>query len=219
LSAPQLFVIANDLTHMQILAQVGESDIAQIKQGQDVNFSVQALPNRTFQGTVQQVRLQSTTSDNVVDYTVVIAVANPKGELLPGMTARVDFLTNAAENVLTVSNAALRFHPATQTASTTTATATAAPQGQRTRTGGGNRNGGTLYYLDAKGLVQPAKVKTGITDGIVTQVQGTNIKEGMQVIAGSLQTGSTAATTTQASSPFSGGSSQQKGGGGPRGGF
>ena len=220
LSAPQLFVIANDLTHMQILAQVGESDIAQIKQGQDVNFSVQALPNRTFQGTVQQVRLQSTTSDNVVDYTVVIAVANPKGELLPGMTARVDFLTNAAENVLTVSNAALRFHPATQTASTTTATATAAPQGQRTRTGGGNRNGGTLYYLDAKGQVQPAKVKTGITDGIVTQVQGANIKEGMQVIAGSLQTGSTAATTTQqASSPFSGGSSQQKGGGGPRGGF
>ena len=218
LSAPQLFVIANDLTQMQILAQVSESDIDQIKQGQDVNFSVQALPNRTFKGTVQQVRLQSTTSDNVVDYTVVIAVANPKGELLPGMTARVDFLTNAAENVLTVSNAALRFHPATQTASTTTATATAAPQGQRARTGGGNRNGGTLYYLDTKGQVQPAKVQTGITDGIVTQVQGANIKEGMQVIAGSLQAGATQTTSTQASSPFGGGSSQQKGGG-PRGGF
>ena len=220
LSAPQLFVIANDLTQMQILAQVGESDIAQIKQGQDVNFSVQALPNRTFKGNVQQVRLQSTTSDNVVDYTVVISVSNPKGELLPGMTARVDFLTNAAENVLTVSNAALRFHPATQTAAnTTTATATAAPQGQRTHTGGGDRNKGTLYYLDAKGQLQSAKITTGITDGIVTQVQGANIKEGMQVIAGSLQAGSTATTTTQqASSPFGGGSSQQRGGG-ARGGF
>jgi HlyD family secretion protein len=221
LSAPQLFVIANDLTHMQILAQVGESDIAQIKQGQDVNFSVQALPNRPFKGTVQQVRLQSTTSDNVVNYTVVITVENPKGQLLPGMTARVDFLTNAAENVLTVSNAALRFHPATQSASTTTATATAAPQGQRTRTtGGGNRNSGTLYYLDAKSQVQSAKVKTGITDGITTQVDGTNITEGMQVIAGSLQAAAAQATTTQqASSPFGGASSSQQRGGNARGGF
>src|SRR6202008_3607763 len=114
------------------------------------------------QGSVQQLRLQSTTSDNVVDYTVVIGVSNPKGELLPGMTARVDFLTNAAENVLTVSNAALRFHPATQTATTTTATSsttTAAPKsGQRAHSG--NRNSATLYYLDAKGQLQAAKVQT-----------------------------------------------------------
>src|SRR5260370_22438909 len=76
LSAPQLFLIANDLAHMQILAQVGESDIAQIKEGQPVSFSVQALPNQKFKGTVQQVRLQSTTADNVVNYTVVLAVDN-----------------------------------------------------------------------------------------------------------------------------------------------
>src|SRR5215470_7235668 len=112
LSAPQLFVIANDLSQMQILAQVGESDIAQIRQGQTSEFSVQALPNRTFQGTVQQVRLQSTTTDNVVNYTVVVGVANPRGQLLPGMTARVNFLTKSAENVLKVPNAALRFKPA-----------------------------------------------------------------------------------------------------------
>ena len=111
LSAPQLFLIANDLAHMQILAQVGEGDIAQIKAGQSVKFSVQALPNQTFNGTVQQVRLQSTTADNVVNYTVVIAVDNAQNKLLPGMTARVDFLTQSATDVLKVSNAALRFQP------------------------------------------------------------------------------------------------------------
>ncbi|HEX7680370.1 MAG TPA: efflux RND transporter periplasmic adaptor subunit, partial [Thermoanaerobaculia bacterium] len=107
LSAPQLFLIANDLAHMQILAQVGESDIAQIKEGQPVSFSVQALPNQKFKGTVQQVRLQSTVADNVVDYTVVIAVDNAQNKLLPGMTARVDLQTQSATNVLKVSNAAL----------------------------------------------------------------------------------------------------------------
>ena len=197
LSAPQLFLIANDLSQMQILAQVGESDIAQIKQGQDVNFTVQALPNKTFHGAVKQVRLQSTTSDNVVNYTVVVAVDNSQGKLLPGMTARVDFVTNAAENVLTVSNAALRFRPATVT--------------------GRQGRGGTLYYLDAKGQLQATKVKTGITDGIVTEVQGTDVKEGMKVIAGSLTSGTTAQTSTQAASPFSAG--QQQRGGGARGGF
>jgi len=217
LSAPQLFVIANDLTHMQILAQVSESDIASIKQGQDVNFSVQALPNRTFKGSVQQVRLQSTTSDNVVNYTVVIAVENPKGELLPGMTARVDFITNAAENVLTVSNAALRFHPATQQAQSQPAT-TSSGSRQFSRTGGGNRNGGTLYALDANGKPQAIKVKTGITDGIVTEVSGSGLKEGMKVIAGSLSASTQTATSTQpAASPFSGGQQQQRGG--ARGGF
>jgi HlyD family secretion protein len=111
LSAPQLFLIANDLAHMQILAQVGEGDIAQIKAGQTVKFTVQALPNQTFNGAVEQVRLQSTTADNVVDYTVVINVDNAQNKLLPGMTARVDFLTQSATNILKVSNAALRFAP------------------------------------------------------------------------------------------------------------
>ena len=111
LSAPQLFLIANDLTQMRILAQVGESDIDKIEQGQKVRFTVQAIPDRTFEGTVQQVRLQSTMVDNVVNYTVVITLENPKRELLPGMTARVDFLVKAATGVLKVSNAALRYKP------------------------------------------------------------------------------------------------------------
>src|SRR5689334_5528288 len=91
LSAPQLFLIANDLSQMQILANVDESDIGRIREGQPVSFTVQSYPDRTFTGTVKQVRLQSTTTDNVVSYTAVVAVANPGGTLLPGMTATVKF--------------------------------------------------------------------------------------------------------------------------------
>jgi HlyD family secretion protein len=109
LSAPELFLIANDLSQMQILANVDESDIGSIAVGQSVTFTVQAYPNRTFNGTVQQVRLQSTTQDNVVNYTTVISVVNPDGKLLPGMTATVQFLTGSAKNALLVTNAALRF--------------------------------------------------------------------------------------------------------------
>jgi HlyD family secretion protein len=111
LSAPQLFLIANDLSQMQILASVDESDIGQISEGQPVDFTVQAYPNQKFTGTVQQVRLQSTTTENVVNYTVVVAVKNPDGKLLPGMTATVAFSTGSANDVMTVSNTALRFRP------------------------------------------------------------------------------------------------------------
>src|SRR2546423_1967649 len=112
LSAPELFLIANDLSEMQILAKVDESDIGQFAVGQPVTFTVQAYPNRSFTGTVQQVRLQSTTQDNVVNYTTVISVSNVDGKLLPGMTATVQFLTGSAKNALLVPNPARRF-PAT----------------------------------------------------------------------------------------------------------
>lgn len=111
LSAPKLFLIANDLSEMQILASVDESDIGQIKQGQAVRFTVKAYQDRKFTGTVKQVRLQSTTEQNIVNYTVVIAVANPDGTLLPGMTATVEFLVATATDVFKISNAALRFRP------------------------------------------------------------------------------------------------------------
>ena len=97
LSAPQLFLIANDLSRMQILASVGESDIGSIVEGQQVRFTVQTYPNEHFTGTVRQVRLQSKTVENVVNYTVVIEVENKDGRLLPGMTASVDFLTGSVQ--------------------------------------------------------------------------------------------------------------------------
>ena len=216
LSAPQLFLIANDLSQMQILAQVGESDIAQIREGQPVQFTVQALPSQTFKGTVQQVRLQSTTQDNVVNYTVVVSVSNPENKLLPGMTARVSFLTKSANDVLKVSNAALRFRPATTIAATTTNAAPASKSGASRQR---SQQGGTLYTLDAKGQLQALRVRTGVTDGSMTEVQGKNLTEGMKVVAGMSQpTTQSALTSTSASStPFQSGSQQNSRG--PRGGF
>jgi HlyD family secretion protein len=111
LSAPQLFLIANDLSQMQILASVDESDIGAIKEGQPARFTVQAYPNQTFTGKVKKVRLQSKTTENVVNYTVEVAVENRDGKLLPGMTATVEFVTGSASDVLMVSNSALRFRP------------------------------------------------------------------------------------------------------------
>jgi HlyD family secretion protein len=220
LSAPQLFLIANDLRNMQILASVGEGDIAQIKEGQKVKFSVQALSGQTFEGDVNQVRLQSATSENVVNYTVVVSVANPEKKLLPGMTARVEFLTNSAENVLKVANAALRFKPAAGTPASAPAgeaasrrrgngagTAQGQPAGRR-RSGGGG--GGTIYIVGENGALTPIRVRTGLTDGSVTEIRGRELKEGMQVIAGTTQPQSADSTTSNAS-PFQNGTQQQRG--------
>ena len=111
LSAPILFLIAQDLAEMEILASVDESDIGQIREGLPVRFTVQAYPERQFQGTVRQVRLQSTMQDNVVTYSVVVSAENPNGALLPGMTATLDIVLDREEDVLRVSNTALRFRP------------------------------------------------------------------------------------------------------------
>ncbi|HEU4643897.1 MAG TPA: efflux RND transporter periplasmic adaptor subunit, partial [Gemmatimonadaceae bacterium] len=201
LQAPQLFLIANDLSQMQILASVDESDIGQIKDGQQVRFTVQAYPNRTFTGAVQQVRLQSKTADNVVNYTVVVTVANPDGALLPGMTATVQFLTGSANGALIVPNAALRIRPtadmlATLRAGRDSNTARGAARSgtdsltasrQRGAAASGSAAGATspralLWYQDANGKPAAARVRTGLTDGQRTVVEGTGVKEGMQVI-------------------------------------
>jgi HlyD family secretion protein len=193
LSAPQLFLIAENLSQMQILAKVGEGDIAGIKEGQKTKFTVQALPREEFEGTVQQVRLQSATTENVVNYTVVVSVANEKKKLLPGMTARVNFVTRAANDVLKVANAALRFKPET--------TPGAAPRQQR--------RASTLYAIDAEGRLQPLAVRAGVTDGSFTEVRGENVKEGMKVVAGTMQPQS--AADAPSGNPFQSNSNQQRG--------
>lgn len=220
LSAPQLFLIAEDLTNMQILASVGEGDIASIKEGQKVKFTVQALSRQTFEGTVSQVRLQSKTAENVVNYTVVVSVANPEKKLLPGMTARVEFLTNEANDVLKVANSALRFKPAagaqvaTPQRTQQTGAANDAQTGQRAaRTRGAGRDRAerpaiaTLYTVDAEGKLIPIRVRTGITDGSSTEIRGRDLKEGTKVIAGTVQPQS---AESAAASPFQNTSSQQQ---------
>ena len=197
-STPQLFVIAKDLSQMQILASVDESDIGLVHDGQKVRFSVQAYPNRNFEGTVRQVRLQSTTTENVVNYTVAVAVQNPEGKLLPGMTATVEFLTGSAANVLTVPNAALRFRPPADaigkmrgeglpTARGTTPDRAPGAAGGAARMARKPDHAGMLWHLDAKGGLVAARVRTGITDGQKTEVSGEPLKEGMQVIVGATQ--------------------------------
>jgi HlyD family secretion protein len=216
LSAPQLFLIANDLSRMQILASVDESDIGIIEEGQAVRFSVQAHQNETFTGTVKQVRLQSTTQENVVNYTVVVEVANPNGKLLPGMTATVDFLTGSATDVLMVPNAALRFRAteamtaevrerraASSSVGTDSARAqriAAAGQGQNGVGATRPRNIAVLWYLDEDGALATARVRTGMTDGQKTEIQGRDLAEGMRVIVG--VSAGTDAAASGSTSPF-----------------
>jgi HlyD family secretion protein len=111
LSAPILFQIAKDLTKVQIETAVDEADIGRIKTGNDVSFTVDAYPDRTFRGKVAQVRIGGTSENNVVTYTVIVRADNPRESLLPGMTATVRIVTGRKENVLRVPNAAVRFRP------------------------------------------------------------------------------------------------------------
>jgi HlyD family secretion protein len=109
--APTLFIIATDMKSMQIEVNVDESDIGLIKEGQRVEFTVQAYPDDKFSGKVRQVRLQPSTIQNVVNYTVVVDASNESGKLLPGMTATVDFVTSEMKGVLLVPNSAVQFKP------------------------------------------------------------------------------------------------------------
>ncbi len=108
---PELFRIARDLTKMQIEAAVAEADVSKVRVGQAVTFTVDAYGTRQFQGTVNQVRLNPTTQQNVVTYTVIVGVANPDGALLPGMTANASFLVAAHADALLLPNAALSWKP------------------------------------------------------------------------------------------------------------
>lgn len=236
LSAPQIFLIANDLSQMQILASVDESDIGSIKEGQPVQFSVQSYPNDTFTGTVKQVRLQSKTTDNVVNYTAVVAVQNASGKLLPGMTATVDFTTGSAENALLVPAAALKFRPSaeelaklgagrdtTKRDSTQRRQWSGAQGTQGTQGGQGARrqrpaNSGTLWTLDAAGKLKPVRVKTGLSDGQKTAVESATLTEGTKVVTGTQSTTAAATTNASSASPF-GPQGGRGGAGGPRGGF
>jgi HlyD family secretion protein len=205
LNTPQLFLIANDLAQMQILASVDESDIGMIREGQPVRFSVQAYPNETFTGTVQQVRLQSTTQENVVNYTVVVSVKNPDGKLLPGMTATVEFITGSVSDALVVPNAALRFRPTeSMLAQARAARGTGAQRS--TERGSGERAGATrraanaavLWYVNEGGQLATARVRIGLSDGQRTQIDGPDVRQGLRVIVGVTQN----AQSDGATSPF-----------------
>src|SRR5438874_458478 len=208
--ATVIFQIANDLTKMQIDANVAEADVGVLEVGQDVDFTVDAFPMRTFHGKVVQVRNAPITVQNVVTYDTVIGVSNPDLKLKPGMTANVSIIIAHKDNVLQIKNAALRYRPAEAVTAERSSSKTASG-GPTSRTPGGAQRGAgrerrpserTVYVLSG-GRPNPVQIKTGISDGVVTEVLD-GLKEGDRVITAELASKSPAASTP--ANPFSGGS-------------
>lgn len=146
-STPTLFTIANDLTAMQVIANVDEADIGSVLEGQRVEFEVDAFPEDTFNGTVTQVRLQATTTSNVVTYQVVINAPNPDLKLKPGLTANITIYTLDKHDVLAVPVRALRF----------------TPEGEKYQEN-------TVWRQLRDGKLEPVSVVTGVTDGVQTEI-------------------------------------------------
>ena len=206
LQAPVIFAIANDLTKMQIDANVAEADVGVVKVDQNVDFTVDAFPMQTFQGKVVQVRNAPITVQNVVTYDTVIGVSNPDLKLKPGMTANVAIIVAHKDDVLQIKNAALRYRPPDGTPVETKRTSASRPG----RPGGGRSNAGqegraerTVYLLPSgASRPRPVQVKTGISDGITTEViEG--LKEGDRVVTAELT--STTTAPSPPANPFSGG--------------
>jgi HlyD family secretion protein len=218
-STPTIFQIAGDMTKMQIDSSVAEADVGGITEGQQVDFTVDAYPDRTFHGAVRQVRNSPTTVNNVVTYDCVISVTNADYKLKPGMTANVSIVVAQRENVLIIPNGALHFHPPDNAGPPTNSMArmiatngggnfAGGPGGPGAQRGGGHGHmerpvSHTVFILKGEGkeaTLQPVQIKTGISDGISTEVIS-GLDEGAQVVTGIVLTGVQAA----APNPFGGG--------------
>ena len=201
LQAPVIFTIANDLANMQINAAVAEADVGAIAVDQEVDFTVDAFPNRTFRGKVVQVRNAPTTVQNVVTYDTIIGVNNADLKLKPGMTANVSIIISHKDDVLKLPNAALRYRPATAT----TAGASPRPGQARQRGGGGNqqreRSSRTVHVLRGN-KPEPVEIKTGISDGATTEV-AEGLSENDRVVTAQVTESRPAASPGQ--NPFRGG--------------
>ena len=166
-NTPELFTIAKDLTNMQVVADVDEADIGGVKEGDRVTFTVDAYPDDTFEGTVKQVRLQATTTNNVVTYEVVISAQNADLKLKPGLTANVTIYTQERTGVLAVANKALRFTPTKETVG---------KDMKIVDCKGKNK----VWTLDGKTLTAHP-VSIGQTDGMHTEIT-TGLKAGQQIV-------------------------------------
>ena len=203
LQTPTLIKIAQDLSEMRIDSSFAEADIGQIKAGQKVRFTVDAFPNRSFTGEVQQIRLNPTVQQNVVTYNVRVSLQNPEQILLPGMTAYVNIAVARRDDALRVPNAALRFKPTDagdkgdkgdKTDKPAAGNGAAKDEGLRDgrRDGRGKkRNGasGTVYVVDGT-TIRPLAIELGITDNRMTEVVSGELKAGDRVIVGEVGAGS-----------------------------
>lgn len=175
---PTLFLIAKDLTQMQVDANVSESDIGNIRNGEPGDFSVDAFPGRVFEGAVSQVRQAPITVQNVVTYDVVVTVANPEFLLKPGMTANVTIVTARRDNVLRVPAQALRFSPKARRAAASDGTA---PSEQPAPVRGKSPRKKRVW-VDNDGVLKPVSIVTGLDDGNYVEVLSGDLKEGDMVV-------------------------------------
>lgn len=173
-STPELFTIAQDLTNMQVVADVDEADIGDVKEGERVTFTVDAYPDDTFEGEVKQVRQEATTTNNVVTYEVVISAPNADLKLKPGLTANVTIYTAERKGVLSVPSKALRFTPQKETVGKMKIVDVANAKNK-------------VWTIEGNSIVAH-KVNIGMTDGTNTQIVS-GIAEGTKVITGLNVTG------------------------------
>jgi len=231
--APTLFTIAQDLTKMQVQADVDQADIGKIAFGQKAEFTVDAYPETKFEGEISQVRLNATVNQNVITYPVIITVANREEKLRPKMTANVTIVVATEPDVLRVPNAALRFRPvetgkpgegeasgrpkdqdraAAELGRGSKGFQAAAAAMQAAGTGKPSRRPQTVYKPDGRGGLVPVPVRTGISDGRYTAIVEGEIKAGDEVVVG-IATSKVESTGTF---PGAGPTGPGRGGGGRR---
>jgi HlyD family secretion protein len=223
-STPNLFTIANDLTQMHVEADVDEADIGQVRQGQPVDFTVDAYPTEVFKGDVRQVRLQPTVTSNVVTYTVIVNAPNPEKKLMPGMTANITVLVQKIDSVLVVPGKALRFTPdadfmaeymkanfpnrgrGASGQQRQRATGTQPPQDAAMfGTGVQSSNRPVVAWIKSGDTIHRTRVTIGAADAVNTEIKS-GLKEGDQVILSMTPAGSSSASLTSSTntttSPF-----------------
>jgi HlyD family secretion protein len=206
LNAPSLFLIARDLTKMQIWVAVNEADVGRIKAGAPVTFTVDAFPGRDFQGTVGKVRLNATMTQNVVLYTVEINIENPEKMLLPYLTASVRFQLSSQTNALLVPNAALRWSPSSlaqiapdaRPANLNGPPANDPPgAAQPSKNESGQKPSHRTLWLKDGEFVRPIEVVAGVSDGVNTAVTADGLREGDEIVTGEI-----VGAPTRVSNPF-----------------
>ena len=175
-NAPSLFLIAKDLTRMQIWASVNEADIGRIRLHMPVHFTVDAYPGEKFQADVIQIRMNARMEQNVVTYTVIAATNNTSGKLMPYMTASVHFEVDQRTNVLLVSNAALRWVPEADQVDPSVDKSILSEESTD------SKEPSRIWIVGPNGLARPLNVKVGMTDGTSTEISGTGVQEGLQVV-------------------------------------
>lgn len=189
LNTPSMFLIAKDLRRMQVWVSVNEADIGRIRPGMPVSFTVDAYPADTFHGSVTQIRLNASMTQNVVNYMVIVTTDNPDLKLFPYMTANVSFEVERRKDVLLVPNAALQWTPKKTRSAPDASASPAADEAHRIWTPDGDS-------------VRPLKISVGVTDDVNTEISGEGLAEGMRVVIGESKADEVQDDSEEMSNPF-----------------